>query len=95
MDQFKNKQTKQLIKQHIFSACLFMVFVQGAVLGGRTPPSPSQDGPFPSSYEDSRANSRRKTAENNPPSPSPEAIQQQSAWKRGGVGVGGGVGMSC
>ena len=27
--------------------CLFMIFVQGAVLGGRTPPSPTQDGPFP------------------------------------------------
>ena len=30
-----------------FGACVFKVFVQWAVLGGRTPPSPTQDGPFP------------------------------------------------
>ena len=28
---------------------LFIIFEQGAVLGGRTPPSPIQEGPFPQS----------------------------------------------
>ena len=31
----------------VISACLFIIFEQGPVLGGRTPPSPTQDSPFP------------------------------------------------